>query len=154
MGLQGVFVLLVIALMIYALIKEMLRPGLILFTVLIVFMAFGVITTGESLSGFSNKGMITVAVLFLVSEGVRQTGALNYLAKVTLPKKKGPIPKLLIQILVPVTALSAFLNNTPVVIIEFAAFKISYPSLLRNDLWRNVYTYRNIYKPCGSRTYA
>jgi len=117
MGLQGVFVLLVIALMIYALIKEMLRPGLILFTVLIVFMAFGVITTGESLSGFSNKGMITVAVLFLVSEGVRQTGALNYLAKVTLPKKKGPIPKLLIQIMVPVTALSAFLNNTPVVII-------------------------------------
>ena len=117
MDIWGIFVLLVIVMMIVALIKDWLRPGLILFTVLIIFMAFGIITTEESLAGFSNKGMITVAVLFLVSEGVRQTGALNYLAKVTLPKKKGPIPRLLVKIMVPVTFLSAFLNNTPVVII-------------------------------------
>ncbi|HPE86934.1 MAG: SLC13 family permease [Bacteroidales bacterium] len=113
----GIFVLLIILLMVIALVKDMLRPGLILFTVLIIFMAFGIITTEESLAGFANKGMITVAVLFLVSEGVRQTGALNYLAKVTLPKKKAPIHRLLVKIMVPVTVLSAFLNNTPVVII-------------------------------------
>ena len=117
MDIWGFFVIGIILLMVVALVKDMLRPGLILFTVLIIFMAFGIITTEESLAGFSNKGMITVAVLFLVSEGVRQSGALNYLAKVTLPKKKGPIPKLLLQIMLPVSLLSAFLNNTPVVII-------------------------------------
>ncbi len=117
MTFQSIFVLFVICAMIFALMKDMLRPGLILLTALIILMAFGIITTEESLAGFSNKGMITVAMLFLVSEGVRQTGALNYLAQVTLPKKKAAIPRLLVQIMVPVTALSAFLNNTPVVII-------------------------------------
>lgn len=117
MDFQSILVLVVIAAMIFALVKDMLRPGLILLTALIIFMAVGIITTEESLAGFSNKGMITVAMLFLVSEGVRQTGALNYIAQVTLPKKKAAIPRLLVKIMVPVTALSAFLNNTPVVII-------------------------------------
>ncbi|PID94114.1 MAG: SLC13 family permease [Bacteroidetes bacterium] len=107
----------VIVAMIVALVRDMLRPGLILLTVLILFITLGIITTEESLAGFSNKGMMTVAMLFLVSEGVRQTGALNYVAKVVLPKKKAPIPRLLLKIMVPVTALSAFLNNTPVVVI-------------------------------------
>lgn len=38
------------------------------------------------LEGFSNKGMITVAMLFLVSEGVRQSGALGQLIKKLLPE--------------------------------------------------------------------
>ena len=123
----------VILLMIVALIKEIMRPGLILFSALVIFMVTDILTAEEALSGFSNKGMITVALLFLVSEGVKESGVLNRMVRLILPKKRKPIPRLLMQIMIPVSAISAFLNNTPVVII-FApmvkkwADKLSLPS--------------------------
>ncbi len=133
MTISGYIALGVILLMIVALIKEVMRPGLILFTALVIFLVTDILSAEEALSGFSNKGMITVALLFLISEGVKETGVLNKLAAVIMPKKRKPIPRLLMQIMIPVSAISAFLNNTPVVII-FApmvkkwADKLSLPS--------------------------
>ncbi|MGQ8336912.1 SLC13 family permease [Sunxiuqinia sp. A32] len=117
MTFEGYFVIGVIVLMIVALVNDWMRPGMLLFSALVVLMASGVINTQESLAGFSNKGMLTVAVLFLVSEGVRQTGALNIVARAFLPKRRGKMPIILAKILIPVSVISAFLNNTPVVII-------------------------------------
>jgi di/tricarboxylate transporter len=117
MTFSGYIALGVVLLMIIALVKEILRPGLILFSALVIFMIFDIITPEDALSGFSNKGMITVALLFLVSEGVKESGILNKTAAIILPKKRKPIPRLLMQIMIPVSAISAFLNNTPVVII-------------------------------------
>ena len=76
-----------------------------------------VIDSKEALIGFSNKGMITVGLLYLVSEGVSRSGALNKIAQLMLPSKKGNFTKMLSRMLIPVSALSAFLNNTPIVII-------------------------------------
>jgi len=123
----------IILLMIVALIREMMRPGLILFCALVLFMITDIISAEEALSGFSNKGMITVALLFLVSEGVKESGVLNRIGRVILPKKRKPIPRLMMQIMIPVSAISAFLNNTPVVIIfgpmlKKWADKLSLPS--------------------------
>jgi di/tricarboxylate transporter len=117
MTISGYIALGVILLMIIALIKEILRPGLILFSALVLFLIFDIISAEDALSGFSNKGMITVALLFLVSEGVKESGVLNKLGGIILPKKRKPIPRLLMQIMVPVSVISAFMNNTPVVII-------------------------------------
>ncbi len=117
MTISGYIALGVILLMIIALVKEILRPGLILFSALVIFMVFDILSADEALSGFSNKGMITVALLFLVSEGVKESGVLNKVGAVILPKKRKSIPRLLMQIMIPVSAISAFLNNTPVVII-------------------------------------
>ena len=133
MTVSGYIALGVILLMIIALVREIMRPGLILFSALVIFLVADIVTAEEALSGFSNKGMITVALLFLVSEGVKESGVLNKLGRVILPKKRKPIPRLLMQIMIPVSAISAFLNNTPVVII-FApmlkkwADKLSLPS--------------------------
>ncbi len=119
--------------MIIALVRELMRPGLILFSALVIFMLADIITAEDALSGFSNKGMITVALLFLVSEGVKESGVLNKIGAIILPKKRKPIPRLLMQIMIPVSAISAFLNNTPVVIIfgpmlKKWADKLSLPS--------------------------
>ena len=123
----------VILLMIVALIREILRPGLILFAALVIFMVFDIISAEDALSGFSNKGMITVALLFLVSEGVKESGVLARVGRYILPKKRKPIPRLLMQIMIPIAGISAFLNNTPVVIIfgpmlKKWADKLSLPS--------------------------
>ncbi len=123
----------VILLMIVALIREILRPGLILFAALVIFMVTDIISAEDALSGFSNKGMITVALLFLVSEGVKESGVLARVGRYILPKKRKPISRLLMQIMIPVAGISAFLNNTPVVIIfgpmlKKWADKLSLPS--------------------------
>lgn len=117
MTFEGTVVVIVVVLMIAALAKEVLRPGLVIFSAATLFMATGIITSEETLAGFSNKGMITVAVLFLVSEGVRQSGVLNRVAQTYLPRRRGKLLFMIPRIMLPVSALSAFLNNTPVVII-------------------------------------
>ncbi|MFI3314153.1 MAG: SLC13 family permease [Rikenellaceae bacterium] len=117
MTFSAVFVLVVLAIMLVYIALDKMRPGLTLFSVVVIFMAFGVITPSEALSGFSNKGMITVALLFLVSEGVRQSGGLNTVMSQILPKRKSSIPMILLRLLPSTAAVSAFMNNTAVVII-------------------------------------
>lgn len=114
---QGFLVLAIIVIMIAALVKEVMRPGLILFSALIILMIFGTINADEVLAGFSNKGMITIAILFVVSEGIKQSGALNKLAITFLPKRRGNIRLLFFRLMFPISFMSAFLNNTPIVII-------------------------------------
>jgi len=114
---QGFLVLAVIIVMIAALVKEVMRPGLILFSALIILMIIGIVPSEEVLAGFSNKGMITVAILFVISEGITQSGALAKLATAFLPRRRGNVRSLFFRLMAPITFLSAFLNNTPIVII-------------------------------------
>ena len=114
---QGFIVLAIIIIMIASLAKEVMRPGLILFSALIFLMIFGTINANEVLAGFSNKGMITVAILFVVSEGITQSGALTKLATFFLPRRRGNIRSLFFRVMFPISFMSAFLNNTPIVII-------------------------------------
>lgn len=114
---QAIIVLIIIVIMIVALVKEAMRPGLILFSAIIFLMIFGSINANEALAGFSNKGMMTIAILFVVSEGVRQSGAINRLATAFLPKRRGNTRSLFFRLMFPISFLSAFLNNTPIVII-------------------------------------
>ena len=112
-------VLVVLALtgMLSALVWDKMRPGMVLLTVVVFFLCVGILSPKEMLEGFSNKGMITVGMLFLVSEGVRQSGALGQLIKKLLPEKPTSIVRAQIRMLPPVAFVSAFLNNTPVVVI-------------------------------------
>ena len=117
MNFEIIFVLLALVGMIAALIWDGLRPGMVLLTVVVLFLCAGILTPKELLEGFSNKGMITVGMLFLVSEGIRQSGALGQLIKKLLPEGKTTVFKAQLRMLPPVAFVSAFLNNTPVVVI-------------------------------------
>lgn len=117
MNFEIIFVLLALAGMVTALIFDLMRPGMILFSVVILFLTVNILTPSEVLEGFSNKGMITVAMLFLVSEGVRQSGALSQVIKKLLPEGKTTIFKAQLRMLPSIAMISAFLNNTPVVVI-------------------------------------
>lgn len=83
MSTEIIIVLLSLVAMLAALIMDKMRPGMILFSVVVIFLCTGILTPKEMLEGFSNKGMITVAMLFLISEGVRQSNALSQLIKKT-----------------------------------------------------------------------
>ena len=117
MSSSAIFVTVVVVLLLVALIKEWLRPGLILFSGAVVFLCAGILSPSEVVAGFSNKGMITVALLFLVSEGVRRSGLLEKMLYRLLPAKRCGEPKALFSMMPMVSFISAFLNNTPVVVI-------------------------------------
>lgn len=111
------FVLLSLLGMIAALIADKMRPGMVLFSVVVLFLCVGILSPKEMLEGFSNKGMITVAMLFLVSEGIRQSGTLGQVIKKLLPHGQTTVFKAQLRLLPAVAFISAFLNNTPVVVI-------------------------------------
>src|SRR5690606_7554881 len=75
---------------------------------------FGVINIDEAFAGFANPAVITVAMLFIVTAGLQETGILEVAGRRLLGRAKterGALGRLATLIL----PLSAFLNNTPVV---------------------------------------
>ena len=90
---------------------------MVLFSVVVLFLCAGILTPKEMLEGFSNKGMITVAMLFLVSEGIRQSGALTQVIKNSCHRKRLPYSRPKSACSPALRFISAFLNNTPVVVI-------------------------------------
>lgn len=118
MHFSAIFVIIILVCVIAALIKDRMRPGLVLLSGAVVFLCAGIISPKEMLEGFSNKGMITVAMLFLVSEGIRRSGLLEEMLRSLLPKDKTANERSVqIRMLPVVSFISAFLNNTPVVVI-------------------------------------
>ncbi len=116
MTIEAWLTLAILLYIVVAFLTEMLRPGLILFSAAVIFMATGIITAEELIAGFSNNGVVTIVVLFLVNEGIKQSGLITRLAQAWLPRKKNPMPFLLPRIMIPVAFLSAFLNNLPMVV--------------------------------------
>ncbi|MBN2195407.1 MAG: SLC13 family permease [Polyangiaceae bacterium] len=81
---------------------------------LAVVVVTGVVDTRTAISGFSNEGMLTVAALFVVAAGVRQTGAMSRVAGLLLGRSQRTRVALA-RLLFPVAAMSSLLNNTPIV---------------------------------------
>jgi len=74
----------------------------------------GVLTPAEALSGLSNEGMVTVAVLYVVAAGLRETGAIAWLVQGVLGRPRN-LSHAQLRLMAPALAASSFLNNTPVV---------------------------------------
>lgn len=89
-------------------------PDITLLGGLTVLLVLGVVDTKSALAGFANEGLITVGVLFVVSAGLNQTGAMATVGQTLLGSPKS-ITSAQARIIFPAATLSAFLNNTPVV---------------------------------------
>ena len=74
----------------------------------------GVVTPDQALSGLANEGMVTVGVLYVVVSGLQETGGIAWMSQSLLGRPK-TLANAQIRLMGPVAALSAFLNNTPVV---------------------------------------
>lgn len=90
---------------------------IILFTIIPVTKTDGsLVTTSDFLAGFANPALITVICLLIIGQGLFQTDALEGPAKSIIKWTRGKSQWALIPILLVVAVLSAFLNNTPVVV--------------------------------------
>ncbi|HPF24524.1 MAG TPA: SLC13 family permease, partial [Hyphomonas sp.] len=74
------------------------------------------ITAQDLLSGFGNPALITIMALLVVGQGLFQTGALEGPTKVLISGyDRRPVSTLILAFLA-VFVISAFVNNTPIVI--------------------------------------
>lgn len=89
-------------------------PDFVFLAALVVLLLLGVIPLEDGLSGFANEGLITVAAMYVVAAGLRETGAVRWLSSRLLGKPK-TVRGAQIRLMAPVAVISAFLNNTPLV---------------------------------------
>jgi di/tricarboxylate transporter len=97
-------------------------PDIILIGGVTLLLASGVLTPQQALSGLSNEGMVTVAVLYIVVAGLQETGATAWVVQRFLGRPHS-LSGALMKMSAPVMAVSAFLNNTPVVAMFVPAIK-------------------------------
>lgn len=81
---------------------------------LTILLVSGILSPEQALSGMANPGMVTVGVLYVVVSGLRETGAINWIVH-NLLGRPASLPGAQLRLMGPVAAMSAFLNNTPVV---------------------------------------
>jgi di/tricarboxylate transporter len=73
-----------------------------------------ILSTKDALAGMANEGMLTVAVMYVVVAGLAETGGVGWIGGRLLGRPKSLLSAQL-RMLIPVTGLSAFMNNTPLV---------------------------------------
>ncbi|MCB1844672.1 MAG: SLC13 family permease, partial [Halioglobus sp.] len=105
---------LVVAASLALLVSNRVAAEIVLMGALTVLLLFDVVDASQALGGFANPGLITVAVLYVVVAGLVDTGAVQLLGGVLLGKP-GSVAGAQSRLMLPVMAMSAFLNNTPVV---------------------------------------
>ena len=113
--LKAVVTLLILAATMYGFVSERLAPDLTALLALLALLLTGVLTPFEAFSGFSHPATISVAAVLVLSAGVERTGALTYLARRVLTPIGNSELTLTITIMVIISALSAFVNNTAAV---------------------------------------
>ncbi len=104
----------VIIIMIIALVREIAPPDLTMLGSLGLLLLFGIIQPEAAFAGLANNAVLTVAALFVVAAGVQNTGALGFIDQFLFPRSVG-LSGVLTRLMVTTAAMSAFLNNTPIV---------------------------------------
>jgi di/tricarboxylate transporter len=108
------FTLAVVAFVFAGMVRNWGPPDMLLLAGTVAVTLAGVIKPEDAFRGFSNEGMLTVAALFIVAAALRETGALDVLGGRMLGRAKSP-QQALVRMALALPALSAFLNNTPIV---------------------------------------
>ena len=115
---MGVWVIsLILLITLYLLITEKISVDLTAIGVMVVLVISGYLSSKEAVSGFANPAVITVAAMFVVSKGLMRTGGIEFLGRQVIRVARKNVPAALTLILFSVAIASAFINNTPVVIL-------------------------------------
>lgn len=117
------YTLILLVVMSVSLVREWFEPEVIFFSVLLALIAAKVIDLKEAFIGFSNEGMLTIAFLFIVAGSLHNTGALSQINRFIFGERVSSTTKKLARILFPISVVSAFMNNTPVVAMMIPAVR-------------------------------
>ncbi len=104
----------VLVFLIYSLYTEKFHPAAVFLISVSILVIFGILKPEEALSGFSNKQVAIIILLLIVSSAIQKTGIVSYYFSKIL-REKDSYNSFLSKMIVSVSSISAFLNNTPIV---------------------------------------
>lgn len=126
----------VLFIMFVMLVSDKVGADLVMMFALTLCMVANIVTVTQGTLGFSNEGLLTVMVLFVVAGGISRTGGLDWYMSKALGRPRTLVGAQL-KLMLPIAVISAFLNNTPVVMVMIPivqrwgkAIKVSISQLL------------------------
>lgn len=111
---EAIFTLAVLGVVLGTLVFTRVSADLTLMAALALLVISGVLKPASALAGFANPGVITIATLYIVASGLKETGAVQWIARKLLGHPKSTSGAQL-RMVAPTGVLSAFMNNTAVV---------------------------------------
>lgn len=116
-GYEAIIALAIILLLLVGFVLERYPPEVTAVGGAAVFLLFGFVSPADAMGAFSNSAPITIGALFILSGSLVRTGVLESLAGIVVARALvQPVFSIAIFLTATVTA-SAFMNNTPVVLI-------------------------------------
>ncbi|MBU2500344.1 SLC13 family permease, partial [bacterium] len=98
------------------LVSEKIPMDLTALGIMVALMLTGILAPLDAVAGFANPAPLTVGALFIVTKGLVRTGSLTTLTRLISTLTGGHPLRVLVVTLSLTAVLSAFLNNTPVVV--------------------------------------
>jgi di/tricarboxylate transporter len=115
MGVDAIITACVIIGAVVLFISEKFSIDLVALMIMGALVVTGVISPLESMAGFSNSATMTVAFMFVISAAILKTGSLQYVTGLLTSIFRNHYQRGVILLMLTVSAVSAFINNTPVV---------------------------------------
>ena len=108
---------LILAVTLVLLITEKIPIDLTSIGLIVALMVSGLLPPKEAVAGLANPAVITVGCMFLISEGMIRTGVIAFIGQKVIQLSRGNAMIALTIILLTVAVASAFMNNTPIVVL-------------------------------------
>ena len=102
---------------ILAFFREWAPPDVVALSAMMALWATGVLSTRDLMAVFSNPAPITVAAMFVLSAGLERTGCIDVMGNVFSKVAGQAEMRVLVVMMVLAAVLSAFVNNTPIVVV-------------------------------------
>ncbi|HDR29157.1 SLC13 family permease [Rhodovulum sp.] len=117
MGLEQIFVLVLLAVVFLSFVKEVYPPEVTALGASAALLATGILETRDFLKVFSSSAPITIAMMFIISAALERTGVVAMLGDLLKRQARGSLLRAMLLMMVGAMGASAFMNNTPVVIL-------------------------------------
>ncbi|MCY4371462.1 MAG: SLC13 family permease [bacterium] len=114
MTFEGILVVVILVGIVALFVSEKFPLDIVAMLGLGVLLVLGLVTLQEGLSGFSNPATLTVACMFVLGAGLQKTGATAVVGQLMVRFSRNHFTALVV-IMVTVTIMSAFVNNTAAV---------------------------------------
>ena len=117
MDFNQIFVCIILVVVFIAFVKEWFSPDLVAMGAFVLLLGAGILPEEKALAVFSNPAPIIVSCMFVLSAALERTGTIEALGE-WFGKLAGTREmRILVMLMLIVAPLSAFVNNTPVVVV-------------------------------------
>jgi di/tricarboxylate transporter len=117
MDFNQIFVCILLVVVFIAFVKEWFSPDLVAMGAFVLLVGVGILPEGKALAVFSNPAPIIVSCMFVLSAALERTGTIEALGEWFGKLAGSKEMRILIMLMLIVAPLSAFVNNTPVVVV-------------------------------------